>query len=1331
MADFVHLHVHSDYSFLDGGAKVSGLAQRAAKLGLSSLALTDHGVMCGVLEFHKECKKAGVKPIIGCEIYVVPFDMTQKSDPNLASSPGIKQKDYAHLVLLAENETGYKNLCKIVSKAHTRGFYRKPRADHATLAQHKEGLVALSACLAGEVPQALMHGQDDKPARTKIEQYLEIFGRDNFFLEVQAHRDSFSGEQEALVAKRMFEVADSMKVRTVLTNDSHYLTAEDFQAHNALLCINWGRMLNDPDRPEYGPDFYLKDAAEMAALFPQRPDLVQATLDIGKRCNFDFGKTSFHLPEFKWTEGVSPREYLRKKVEAGVKKLYGENALAKGTITGDRLEFELSVIEKMGFNSYFLIVADFIQWAKDREIPVGPGRGSAAGSIVAYALGITGLDPIKYNLLFERFLNPDRVSMPDIDIDFCVERRGEVIEYVRNKYGDESVCQIGTFGKLLARAAVKDAGRVLGVPLQKVNALTKLIPVMQGKVKPLDECLKEIPEFKQQYESDEETRKLVDTARSIEGLNRGTGVHAAGVVISDADVTNYMPLMRQEGSDGEVVIATQYNMSEVEAQGLLKMDFLGLRNLTIIDQALRVIEKNTGLRIELDPTKVPADAPYKSLHTLDDAATYKTLSAGEGFGVFQVESEGMCRLMQAIKPSTFEDISAVLAIYRPGPLAAGVDKEFAARKHGRVKVTMPGENEGIANAEAVSRLKEILSDTYGTLIYQEQAMLISRRLAGFTPGDADKLRKAIGKKKKEEMDVIRPKFIEGCEKSGFSKKLGEHLWQQIEGFGAYGFNKAHTVAYGLITYQTGWLKTHYPSEYAAALLTSQIGNNDKIVEGIRNVRAMGLKVVPPDINLSDATFSARDGTVVFGLSGMKGVGTKAVEKIIEGRNKVKAFKGFLHFLENVDLTHINKAVLESLVKGGAFDSFGLNRRALLEGLESALKVCAEAAADRLRGQKGLFGGKAKQEPDEKARDLALLPKVPELSESERQRAERETFGFYISSSPLDTHRELFAKFAKYDSKSLLGLKPGCAVVIGGLISGLSVNTVKNESSRNFGKKMAKFDLADASGITKVTVFPDTYEKFQSVIQEDAPVFVRGITEATQIQATAPAGEEEGEDVQEQVAVTVSEIIHVQDAEQKLSADEGLAFDEDFKTFTDTTPEDLATLTEPVRVRIGGVVNKLRTGTSKRGNEYANFVLIGPKGAFKVVVFQELAKAWAGRLKEGAALFVVGEANKEDDGKVVTRADALVPAAGAREKFTKAVCLQLTVSQIHDEVLGNLSELALQHAGPTPLFFKVLGEDGAELELIEAAPDFRVKPTPDFILGVKKLIPGSDVIVAAN
>ncbi len=1332
MADFVHLHVHSDYSFLDGGAKVSGLAQRAAKLGMSALALTDHGVMCGVLDFYKEAKKAGIKPIIGCEIYVVPFDMRLKQDPDLANSPGIKQKDYAHLVLLAENEAGYRNLCKIVSKAHIHGFYRKPRADYETLAAHKEGLIALTACLGGEVPQALMHSQDRKPACRKIEQYLEIFGRENLYLEVQGHKRSQCGELEDMVARRMFEVADEMKVRTILTNDSHYLNPEDFEAHNALLCINWGRMLNDPDRPEYGPDFYLKSAEEMAALYPERPDLIQATLDVGKRVHFDFGKTSYHLPEFKWTEGLKPGEFLRRKCEEGVRKLYGENALAAGSPISERLNFELSVIERMGFNSYFLVVSDFIQWAKDQKIPVGPGRGSAAGSIVAYALGITGLDPIRYNLLFERFLNPDRVSMPDIDIDICVERRGEVIDYVRRKYGEEAVCQIGTFGKLLARAAVKDAGRVLGVPLQKVNALTKLIPVVQGKVKPLDECLKEIPEFKQQYDADPETHKLIDTARSIEGLNRGTGVHAAGVVISDADVTNYMPLMRQEGADGEVVIATQYSMNEVEAQGLLKMDFLGLRNLTIIDQALKLIEGNTGLHIEMDPTRVQKDAPYKSLHTLDDPATYKTLSAGEGFGVFQVESEGMCRLMQAIKPSTFEDISAVLAIYRPGPLSAGVDKDFAARKHGRVKVTMPGELEGLASAEAVSRLKEILSDTYGTLIYQEQAMLISRRLAGFTPGDADKLRKAIGKKKKEEMDVIRPKFIEGCEKSGFSKKLGEHLWAQIEGFGAYGFNKAHTVAYGLITYHTAWLKTHYPTEYAAALLTSQIGNNDKIVEGIRNVRAMGLVVVPPDINLSDSTFTAKEGRVIFGLSGMKGVGTKAVEKIIEGRRKVGGFKGFLHFLDHVDLTHINKAVLESLIKGGAFDRFVANRRALLEGLEAALRAASESAADRARGQKGLFAQpKGKAEVSEAERDLALLPKVPDLSESERQRAERETFGFYISSSPLDTYRELFEKFARHDSKSLLGLKPGCAVVLGGLVSGLSVNTVKNESSRNFGRKMAKFDLADRSGITKVTVFPDTFEKFESVLQDDAPVFVRGMTEATQTQTVAQAGDDEGEQELEQVAVTVSEIVHVQDAEARFAQDEGLAFDADFQLFTDTTPEDLARLEEPVRVRVGGVVNKLRTGTSKRGNEYANFTLVGPRGAFRVIVFSELAKSWTGKLKDGAALFVVGEAAREDDGRVSIRADAIVPAAAARDRFTRAVCLKLTISQIQDEVLGSLSSLALQHSGATPLYFKIVGDDGAELELVEAAPDFRVKPTPSFIDGVKKLIPGSDVLLAAQ
>ncbi|MCC6572353.1 MAG: DNA polymerase III subunit alpha [Planctomycetes bacterium] len=1337
--DFVHLHVHSDYSFLDGGAKVgdkdnpNGLAARAAKLGMSALALTDHGNMCGVMDHYRECKKHGIKPIIGCEIYVVEHDMhDRKREASESRAPGASGKEYSHLVLLAENEIGYRNLCKITSKGFIEGFYRKPRVDYATLSKHHEGLIALSACLGGEIPQAIMHAQDDKPCRRKIEQYVELFGKDNFFLEVQAHRNCRTGEMEDLVAKRMFGVAESMGVRVALTNDSHFLNPEDFDAHNVLLCINTGKQITDPNRLEYGPDFYLKSPKEMGELYPDRPDVMQATVDIAKRINFDFGKTQFHLPEFKWTDGAPPKDYLRKQCEIGVRKLYGDDALAAGHPVRERMEFELGVIDRMGFNSYFLIVSDFIGWARSNEIPVGPGRGSAAGAIVAYALGITGLDPLRYNLLFERFLNPDRVSMPDIDIDFCVNRRGEVIEYVRNKYGSESVVQIGTFGKLLARAAVKDAGRVLGVPLAKVNALTKLIPVVQGKVTPLEKCLQEIPEFKEAYDSDAETKKLIDTAKTLEGLNRGSGVHAAGVVIADKDVTDYLPLMRQEGADEEIVVATQYNMNEVEGQGLLKMDFLGLRNLTIIDNALKLIQHNTGLKIELDPSRVPADAPYKALHTLDDEATYKTLAKGEGFGIFQVESEGMCRLLQAIKPSTFEDISAVLAIYRPGPLSAGVDKDFAARKHGRVIVTMPGELDGIANKEAVAALREILSDTYGTLIYQEQAMLIARKLAGFTPGEGDKLRKAIGKKKKEEMDAIRPKFIEGCEKKGFGKKLGEHLWDKIEGFGAYGFNKAHTVAYGLICYHTAWLKTHYPAEYAAALLSSQIGNNDKIIEGMRNVRAMGLEVVPPDVNLSESDFSAKDGRVVFGLSGMKGVGTKAVENIVAARRKIGKFRGFMHFLDNVDGAQLGKAMVESMIKGGAFDSFNLDRRGLLEALENNLRVAAEGAADRLRGQKSIFGAAKAAAPlteaEEHIRDTNACANVPPFTEAERQRHERETFGFYISSSPLDTFRETFTKFARQDAATLKEMGPGEQVILGGLIAGVSVNTVKNENSRNFGRKMAKFDLMDKAGFTKVTVFPDTYDKFMALITDDTPVILKGVTETM-----GGATEEE----EEQVAITVSQIIHVNDAESMFEHDEGLKYDTDLKRFTTTHASELIKLEKDSRVRVGGVVANLRSGKSKKGNDYASFTLAGPMGAFRIIVFSDLAKVWVSKLKEGQALFVIGsvqpeEQNEQSRGpRVSVRADEIVPASVAAERFASAVCLNLTVSELRSDILGSLTEVAMTHSGRTPLFFKVWGDDGIQLELLEAAPDFRVTPSGRFMEAVSKLLPQKKVEIAAT
>ena len=1316
MTDFVHLHVHSDFSFLDGGATVPGLAKRAADLGMPALALTDHGNMCGIVDHYNACKRQGIKPILGCEVYVVPYDMHEKRNPDLDGAPGGDRgvKENAHLVLLAENEIGYRNLCKVVSKGFTEGFYRKPRVDYETLSNHREGLIALTACLGGEIPQAIMHSKDNSPALCKIDEYLNIFGNENLFLEVQAHRDSRSGELEDIVSQRMFELAQKSAVRVVLTNDSHYLNPADYDAHNALLCINTGRKLSDENRLDYGPDFYLKSPAEMLSLFPSNPEILRHTVEIADRCDVQIKNEGYHVPDFACPDGLSDSQYLRKLCDQGIRERYGDGALVEGTPVRERLEFELQTIQGMGFNSYFLIVWDFIKWSKDRGIPVGPGRGSAAGAIVAYSLGITNLDPLKYNLLFERFLNPDRISMPDIDIDFCVERRGEVIEYVRKKYGEECVCQIGTFGKLLSRAAIKDTGRVLDVPLKKVNELTKLVPVIQGKVKGLAKCLEDEPEFRAAYDGDTEIKNLVDKAMKLEGLNRGSGVHAAGVVIADKDVTNYLPLMRQEGNEKDAqgnktyVIATQYNMNEVENQGLLKMDFLGLRNLTIMQKAIELIEGNTGLLIELDAVKAPADAPYKSLHTLNDPDTYKTLAAGDGFGVFQVESEGMCRLLQNIKPSTFEDISAVLAIYRPGPLSAGVDKEFAARKHGRVEVSMPGAKEGYANEKAVEELRKIMSDTYGTLIYQEQAMLMSRALAGFTPGEADVLRKAIGKKKQDLMDKLRPQFVAGCEKNGFGKKLGEHLWAQMEGFGAYGFNKAHTVAYGLICYQTAWLKTHYPHEYYAALLTSMIGNNDKIVEYMRNIRGVGVKVSPPDVNLSDAEFTAVDGKVVFGLSGMKGVGSKAVEKIVESRKKVGKFKGFMHFLDNIDLTHVNKATLESLIKGGAFDSLQLNRNSLLSGLEATLRLASEGAADRARGQKGMFGAPAKGEKiDEHQRDLDTLPDKPPFTEAERQRHEKETFGLYITSSPLDTYREIFEKYSKNRASSLQESDAGGAVILGGLISGLQINAVRNENSRNFGKKMARFDLVDETGFTKVTVFPDVFAKLEEVIQDDAPVFVRGMLEW------------QGDD--ENATVLVSKIIHVNDADQEFEHDDALKYDNEFQLFTSTTPDELPLLEEKTQVRVGGAVAGLRKGTSKRGNEYATFNLAGPKGSYRVLCFGEIAETWVPKLKEGMALFALGEAQADRDGRYAIKADELLPAAAARSRFTSGICLTLTTGEINTELLGSLSQLALNYHGTTPLYFKVLGENGEPLDLVEAAPTFRVTPNKQFEDGIAELL----------
>jgi DNA polymerase-3 subunit alpha len=1319
MTDFTHLHVHSDYSFLDGGATVSGLAKRAAKLGMKSLALTDHGNMCGLPDFKTACEKEGIKPILGSEIYVVPHDMREKKPSH--------GKEYSHLVLLAENDAGYKNLTKIVSKAYVHGFYRKPRADYATLEAHSEGLIALTACLAGEIPQALMHERTDD-ARCSVDRYKQIFGANNLFLEVQNHSGSECGPQEQSVGGKMFDLAREMGLRCALTNDSHYLNPEDYHAHNVLLCINTGKLITDASRMDYGPDFYLKSPDEMAACYPGMEDLLAVTNEIAARCNTPLKRDQkFFLPSFACPDGFTEETLLEKLSLDGLKRRYGDPLPAH---VAERYAFELATVKRMGFCSYFLITADFIAWARARGIPVGPGRGSAAGSIVSYALGSTSVDPLAYNLLFERFLNPDRVSMPDIDIDFCQERRGEVIDYVRQKYGHDCVCQIGTFGKLLSRAVIKDVGRVLDVPLATVNAITKQIEVKQGKVDPIRDILDNTTDpdlaaayrdIRAQYRDDEQVHALWDTARTLEGLNRGTGIHAAGIVIAPSSVDNYMPLMRQKeegGEEGESVVATQYTMGEVENQGLLKMDFLGLRNLTIIETALRHIAEDTGTAPDI--TTIP----------LDDTKTYEMLARGEGFGVFQLESEGMCKLLRNVKPSTFEDISAVIAIYRPGPLGAGVDRLFARRKSGEDAPLMPGEkgekyqnssgveairDKAIASPEAVEKLRKCLGETYGLLIYQEQAMLMSRELGGFTPGNADKLRKAIGKKNKAEMEALQPKFIEGCDKNGYGTRLGEHLWSLMEGFGAYGFNKAHTVAYGMIAYQTAWLKTHYPAQYGAALISSQIGYNDGIAACVDGVRAMGVEVLPPDINRSKAAFATSGKAVLFGLSGMKNTGSKAVESLLETRAKIGGFRGFMHFLENIDLSAIGKAVLESLIRGGAFDSMKLKRAALLASLEKCVSLAAGVSADKARGQMNIFGaGPVELAPaEEHQRDLDTLDDVAEWSEADKQKAEKELFGFYITSSPLDSQADLIRRCRTHATSELAALPARRPVVIGGLVTNIRQIIIK-KPGRNLGRIMAKVDIQDMEGTASVTAFPDDFEANREFIQPDTVIFVRGTTEVSDQGA----------------ALTLGEVIPLSAATERLASNALVKQGTMFAAYSSARPDDLAEMGGNSEVRLAGVASGTKQFRSQKGADFISFEIVNPDGAVKVLCGRDSFEKAKGMVKDGLAFLVRGKV-KADDRGVTMFADDVVPFEEAQRRYTEAVCVRFDASAVNADTLSRVKDVAARHRGARPLYLKLEGEAGTMPEVIELPSNFSVKPGPELFTAIEESIGAGHLEIVAK
>jgi DNA polymerase-3 subunit alpha len=1048
--DFIHLHLHSQYSLLDGAIKFDELFLQAKEYGMSAVALTDHGNLFGAVEFYKEAKKAGIKPIIGCEVYVAPGSRNDKSP---------EEKNH-HLILLSMNQEGYKNLSNLLTKAYFEGFYRKPRIDHELLDMHREGLIVLSGCLNGELCKHLL-SNDLQGALHTAAKYKEMFG-DRYYLEIQANK---LPEQE-IVNQKIREIGKRLRIPVVATNDCHYLRRGDSKPHDILLCIQTGATVRDEKRFKFkGDEYYLKSREEMLECLGGFEEEIERTLEVAERCGFEFKTNGYKLPVFELEGGKSLDEHMAHLAREGLEERLKENGTPKEKVNiyKERLESEIEIIKRMGFSGYFLVVADFINFAKSRGIPVGPGRGSAAGSLVAYALGITEIDPIPYNLLFERFLNPERVSMPDIDVDFCAERRDEVIKYVTEKYGADKVAQIGTFGTMSAKAVVKDVGRVLGIPYADVDRVTKLIPTFRGKVFSIDESISQIPQLKELIQKSPSLRELIEIARPLENMVRHSSTHAAGIVISNEPLSDYIPLYK--GSREEIV--TQFDMKSVEDLGFVKFDFLGLKTLTVIDKTIKLISENRGSEDDLkfDIKKIP----------LDDQEVYKLLSSGRTRGVFQIESSGMKELLMKLQPSSFEDIIAVLALYRPGPLDSGMVDEFIKRKHGKTRIDYP-----------LPELREILKDTYGLFVYQEQIMKTASVLADYSLGEADLLRRAMGKKKPEEMKAQRERFLEGAKKKGIDIKKAEEIFDAMEKFAEYSFNKSHSAAYALITYQTAYLKTHYPAEFMAALLSVEAGNSDKVIASIAECKEMGIELLPPDVNESMAGFTAKDGKIRFGLSAIKNIGEGTVEAIIKAREKGGKFKTIFDFCERVDAKKINRRTFESLIKSGAFDSLRAHRAQLMEALDDLLTYTSAVQKSAPEGQSSLFILSDSISPPE-------LPEVEEWSEKEILRAEMDVLGFYVTSHPMAKYMGEIKKYTNTDTELLSEIKERREVSIAGVVRSINVKHTKNGSGI-FGNLV----LEDMKGSVEVVVFNDLLRKSLPLLEEKAePVIVKGTVEPSE------------------------------------------------------------------------------------------------------------------------------------------------------------------------------------------------------------------------------------------
>jgi DNA polymerase III subunit alpha len=1246
---FVHLHLHTEYSLLDGASRPEALAKRVAQLGMPACAITDHGNMFGAVEFYNAMKSAGVKPIIGCEMYVA---YGSRHDKTSVEDQQADAGSNNHLIVLAANDTGYKNLVKLVSAGYTEGFYYKPRIDKELLREHRDGLIVLSSCLKGEVSQSLAGGNYAK-AKAAALQYKEILGAENFFLEIQDH--GIPDQQK--IVPMMARLGEEVGLELVATNDSHYLSKDDAFAHEVLLCIGTGKTLGDEKRMKfYSDDFYVKGPDEMERIFRAYPQAVANTGKIADRIKTSLDVKGHHLPNFPVPKGEDLASYFEKIVRAGLQKRMSVARTRKHEpqAYADRLETEIEIIKGMGFPGYFLVVWDFIKYAKDNGIPVGPGRGSAAGSLVAYSMGITDVDPLEYDLLFERFLNPERISMPDIDIDFCMNNRGRVIEYVREKYGKENVAQIITFGTMAAKSVVRDVGRVLGQPYAFVDKVAKTIPGGPGVT--LADAQRDSPALVEAMKNDAEVAKIVEIGTRLEGLARHAGMHAAGVVITPEPVTNFVPLYRTNREE----IVTQFDMNVVEKMGLLKMDFLGLRTLTVIDDAIKSVARETGETIDIDKLE------------LDDPEVFRLFQEGRAKGVFQFESGGMVDLLRKSRPTRFEDLAALNALYRPGALDAGMVDEYVKRKNGVSKARY-----------LVPAMKELLEETYGVIVYQEQVMQIAQRVAGYSLGQADLLRKAMGKKNAEIMAAERQKFVDGATANGYEKKKANEIFDYIEPFARYGFNKSHSVAYALVAYQTAWLKVHHPRHFMAALMSSEMDRTESIVKFIHEAKSMGIEVLPPDVNESNMYFTVVGPNIRFGLGAVKGVGESAVESILDARRRIGRYSSLHQFCEEVDLRACNKKVLEALIKSGSFDFIGATRRELVEQLESTADSAQRAKDEKERGQSSLFGSSGGQAPPPVA-SLDRRGRASEWPDEEKLRYEKETLGFYVSGHPLNKYVSELKLFAGANTETLHRFVDQ-TVNIGGIVSQMKKSKIKK--GPNEGKMMAKFVLDDQFGSVDVVVFSDLYAKYARWLDNGVAVLVTASVKDT-------GGMNAGRSASLQSAEQSAQHIDDEYGGHPETRARASAY-EIRDAFAPPDADDDRDPKEIEREKYGDVSDNLGLFGGREDNEVA--------AAPAAVEDDSTFAAQAAAFHEAP---VTPELNALE----------IVPLDGIRDKKVREIALEVPYPRMTEETVKKIREIVEENAGEIPLTVTIvdlpesLAAERGEVKL-KIPQAFRVQPGP--------------------